>query len=100
MSEKKAFLSGPLTTSGLSFVFSPSVSYDEGSINASAEGVNIFTSLHLSRDEEGRLKISNASCDAVITKMRARFSGTLGYLTLNGASSESVMGDVLDLMDV
>ncbi|XP_056605767.1 phospholipid transfer protein isoform X2 [Triplophysa dalaica] len=52
--------------------------YDEGSINASAEGVNIFTSLHLSRDEEGRLKISNASCDAVITKMRARFSGTLG----------------------
>ncbi|XP_051997167.1 phospholipid transfer protein-like [Xyrauchen texanus] len=52
--------------------------YDEGAINASAEGVNIFTALHLSRDQEGRLKISNITCDATIAKMRARFSGTLG----------------------
>ncbi|XP_056126559.1 phospholipid transfer protein [Rhinichthys klamathensis goyatoka] len=52
--------------------------YDEGAINASAEGVNIFTVLHLSKDEEGRLKISNITCDASIAKMRAKFSGTLG----------------------
>lgn len=52
--------------------------YDEGAINASAEGVNIFTVLHLSKDDEGRLKISNVTCDASIAKMRAKFSGTLG----------------------
>uniref|UniRef100_A0A9J8AVF8 Phospholipid transfer protein n=1 Tax=Cyprinus carpio carpio TaxID=630221 RepID=A0A9J8AVF8_CYPCA len=52
--------------------------YDEGAINASAEGVNIFTVLHLTKDQEGRLKISNVTCDASIAKMRARFSGTLG----------------------
>ncbi|XP_052456301.1 phospholipid transfer protein [Carassius gibelio] len=52
--------------------------YDEGSINASAEGVNIFTVLHLIKDQDGRLKIANITCDAFITKMRARFSGTLG----------------------
>uniref|UniRef100_A0A672N860 Phospholipid transfer protein-like n=1 Tax=Sinocyclocheilus grahami TaxID=75366 RepID=A0A672N860_SINGR len=52
--------------------------YDEGAINASAEGVNIFTVLHLIKDKDGRLKISNVTCDAFITKMRARFSGTLG----------------------
>uniref|UniRef100_A0A8C1SIX7 Phospholipid transfer protein n=1 Tax=Cyprinus carpio TaxID=7962 RepID=A0A8C1SIX7_CYPCA len=52
--------------------------YDEGAINASAEGVNIFTVLHLIKDQEGRLKISNVTCDASIAKMRARFSGTLG----------------------
>ncbi|XP_051985497.1 phospholipid transfer protein-like isoform X1 [Xyrauchen texanus] len=52
--------------------------YDEGAINASAEGVNIFTALHLSRDQEGRLKISNITCDAAIAKMNAKFSGTLG----------------------
>ncbi len=57
------------------------VSYDEGAINASAEGVNIFTVLHLSKDTDGRLKISNVTCNASIAKMRARFSGTLGYLT-------------------
>lgn len=52
--------------------------YDEGAINASAEGVNIFTVLHLSKDTDGRLKISNVTCNASIAKMRARFSGTLG----------------------
>ncbi|XP_016312845.1 phospholipid transfer protein-like [Sinocyclocheilus anshuiensis] len=52
--------------------------YDEGAINASAEGVDIFTVLHLSKDKEGRLKISNVNCNASIAKMRARFSGTLG----------------------
>uniref|UniRef100_A0A8C1HFK1 Phospholipid transfer protein n=1 Tax=Cyprinus carpio carpio TaxID=630221 RepID=A0A8C1HFK1_CYPCA len=52
--------------------------YDEGAINASAEGVNIFTVLHLIKDQDGRLKISNITCNAFITKMRARFSGTLG----------------------
>lgn len=40
--------------------------------------MNINTALNLVRDEEGRLKISNVSCDARIAKMRAKFSGTLG----------------------
>ncbi|XP_040058555.1 phospholipid transfer protein [Gasterosteus aculeatus] len=52
--------------------------YDTGNINASAEGVNINTALSLIRDDEGRLKISNITCDAKIAKMRAKFSGTLG----------------------
>ncbi|KAJ4918346.1 hypothetical protein JOQ06_005132 [Pogonophryne albipinna] len=52
--------------------------YDTGNINASAEGVNINTVLNLIRDEEGRLKINNITCDAKITKMKAEFSGTLG----------------------
>ncbi|KAA8578196.1 hypothetical protein FQN60_010664, partial [Etheostoma spectabile] len=52
--------------------------YDTGNINASAEGVNINTVLSLIRDDEGRLKINNITCDAKINKMRARFSGTLG----------------------
>ncbi|XP_046892735.1 phospholipid transfer protein isoform X1 [Hypomesus transpacificus] len=52
--------------------------FDTGSINASAEGVNIHTALHLIRDEQGRLKINNITCDASIAKMRAKFDGTLG----------------------
>lgn len=52
--------------------------YDTGNINASAEGVSINTALNLIRDNEGRLKINNISCDANIAKMRAKFSGTLG----------------------
>ncbi|KAJ8259283.1 hypothetical protein COCON_G00182950 [Conger conger] len=51
--------------------------HDVGTINASAEGVNIHTALQLTRDDFGRLKISNVSCDAAISKMRAKFSGTL-----------------------
>lgn len=54
------------------------LSYDTGNINASAEGVNINTALNLIRDEEGRLKINNITCDAKINKMSAKFSGTLG----------------------
>ncbi|KAM9859635.1 phospholipid transfer protein [Aulostomus maculatus] len=52
--------------------------YDTGNINASAEGVNINTALNMIRDDEGRLKINNITCDAKINKMRAEFSGTLG----------------------
>ncbi|KAM6980020.1 phospholipid transfer protein [Aplochiton taeniatus] len=52
--------------------------FDTGSTNASAEGVNINTALHLIRDDLGRLKIGNVTCDASIAKMRAKFSGTLG----------------------
>ncbi|XP_029283828.1 phospholipid transfer protein isoform X2 [Cottoperca gobio] len=52
--------------------------YDTGNINASAEGVNINTVLNLIRDNEGRLKINNITCEAKISKMRAKFSGTLG----------------------
>ncbi|XP_072852662.2 phospholipid transfer protein [Pogona vitticeps] len=51
--------------------------YDIGSINTSAEGVHIHTALELSRDSTGRLKISNSSCNASITRMHAGFSGTL-----------------------
>lgn len=53
-------------------------SYDTGNINASAEGVNINTVLNLIRDDDGRLKINNMTCDANISKMKAKFSGTLG----------------------
>ncbi|XP_069031925.1 phospholipid transfer protein [Embiotoca jacksoni] len=52
--------------------------FDTGNINAAAEGVNINTAVDLIRDEEGRLKINNITCDAKITKMSAKFSGTLG----------------------
>uniref|UniRef100_A0A671UPH7 Phospholipid transfer protein n=1 Tax=Sparus aurata TaxID=8175 RepID=A0A671UPH7_SPAAU len=52
--------------------------YDTGNINASAEGVNINTILNLIRDDDGRLKINNITCDARIDKMKAQFSGTLG----------------------
>uniref|UniRef100_A0A8C8MDS9 Phospholipid transfer protein n=1 Tax=Oncorhynchus tshawytscha TaxID=74940 RepID=A0A8C8MDS9_ONCTS len=52
--------------------------YDTGAINASAEGVNIHTVLHTTRDELGRLKISNITCDASIAKMKMKFTGTLG----------------------
>lgn len=54
------------------------LSYDTGNINASADGVNINTTLSLIRDEEGRLKINDMICDAKISKMSAKFSGTLG----------------------
>lgn len=54
------------------------VSYDTGVINASADGVNINTVLNLIRDDNGRLKINNMTCDAKISKMTAKFSGTLG----------------------
>lgn len=60
------------------YVFWCGPSFDTGSINASAEGVNIHTALHLIRDEQGRLKINNITCDASIAKMRAKFDGTLG----------------------
>lgn len=52
--------------------------YDVGSINASAEGVDIDTKLKLIRDAGGRLKISNITCTTAIKKMKAYFSGTLG----------------------
>ncbi|KAM7037865.1 phospholipid transfer protein isoform 2-T2 [Acridotheres tristis] len=51
--------------------------YDIGSINASADGVHIYTVLELAKDEAGRLKISNMICNASIARMHAGFSGTL-----------------------
>ncbi|KAG8446531.1 hypothetical protein GDO86_014113 [Hymenochirus boettgeri] len=51
--------------------------YDAGMINASAEGVHIKTKIDLARDSLGRLRISNMSCDASISRMQAGFSGTL-----------------------
>uniref|UniRef100_A0A8C7CK35 Phospholipid transfer protein n=1 Tax=Oncorhynchus kisutch TaxID=8019 RepID=A0A8C7CK35_ONCKI len=58
--------------------------YDTGAINASAEGVNIHTVLHTTRDELGRLKISNITCDASIAKMKIKFTGTLGCFLVQG----------------
>ncbi|NWI74920.1 PLTP protein, partial [Dryoscopus gambensis] len=51
--------------------------YDIGSINASADGVHIYAVLRLAKDEAGRLKISNMTCNASIARMHAGFSGTL-----------------------
>uniref|UniRef100_A0A8C6ISR6 Uncharacterized protein n=1 Tax=Melopsittacus undulatus TaxID=13146 RepID=A0A8C6ISR6_MELUD len=51
--------------------------YDIGSINTSADGVHIHTVLQLAKDEAGRLKISNITCNASIARMHAGFSGTL-----------------------
>ncbi|XP_062852734.1 phospholipid transfer protein [Trichomycterus rosablanca] len=51
---------------------------DKGAINASAEGVNINTILHFAKDNLGRLKITNVTCDASIAKMRAKFGGFFG----------------------
>ncbi|XP_067410023.1 phospholipid transfer protein [Emydura macquarii macquarii] len=51
--------------------------YDIGSINASAQGVNIRTVLKLSMDKAGRLKISNISCNASVARMQTGFTGTL-----------------------
>lgn len=53
-------------------------SSDTGYINASAEGVNIQTVVNLVGDDQGRLRISNITCGANISKMKAQFSGTLG----------------------
>uniref|UniRef100_A0A3Q3WNS0 Uncharacterized protein n=1 Tax=Mola mola TaxID=94237 RepID=A0A3Q3WNS0_MOLML len=52
--------------------------FDTGNINASADGVNVNTVLNLIRDNQGRLKINNVTCDAKISKMRAKFHGTFG----------------------
>lgn len=51
--------------------------YDIGSINASAEGVNIRTALKLSMHKAGRLRISNLTCNASIARMQTGFTGTL-----------------------
>ncbi|XP_060046878.1 phospholipid transfer protein isoform X2 [Erinaceus europaeus] len=50
--------------------------YDGGYINASAEGVSIQTGLELSRDPTGRIKVSNVSCQASVSRMHAAFGGT------------------------
>ncbi|GAB5569140.1 BPI fold-containing family C protein [Prionailurus iriomotensis] len=50
--------------------------YDGGYINASAEGVSIRTALQLSRDPTGRIKVSNVSCQALVSRMHAAFGGT------------------------
>ncbi|XP_005392459.1 PREDICTED: phospholipid transfer protein [Chinchilla lanigera] len=50
--------------------------YDGGYINASAEGVSIRTGLQLSQDPTGRMKVSNVSCQAFVSKMHVAFGGT------------------------
>ncbi|XP_018611411.1 phospholipid transfer protein [Scleropages formosus] len=71
-----------IQNSSISLTFQRHILYwflhDVGAINASADGVNIHVALYMTRDDSGRLKISNMSCDAAVAKMRAKFSGTLG----------------------
>ncbi|XP_044520038.1 phospholipid transfer protein [Gracilinanus agilis] len=50
--------------------------YDGGFVDASAEGVSIHTALQLARDPGGRIKVSNVSCGASVSKMQAAFGGT------------------------
>uniref|UniRef100_A0A452VMH8 Phospholipid transfer protein n=1 Tax=Ursus maritimus TaxID=29073 RepID=A0A452VMH8_URSMA len=50
--------------------------YDGGYINASAEGVSIRTALQLSGDATGRIKVSNVSCQASVSRMHTAFGGT------------------------
>ncbi|XP_072488450.1 phospholipid transfer protein [Notamacropus eugenii] len=50
--------------------------YDGGYVDASAEGVSIHTALQLARDPGGRIKFSNVSCGASVSKMQAAFGGT------------------------
>ncbi|KAM6147515.1 phospholipid transfer protein [Erethizon dorsatum] len=50
--------------------------YDGGYINASAEGVSIRTGLQLSQDPTGRMRVSNVSCQAFISRMHVAFGGT------------------------
>ncbi|XP_027809936.2 phospholipid transfer protein [Marmota flaviventris] len=50
--------------------------YDGGYINASAEGVSIHTGLQLSQDSSGRMKVSNVSCQASVSRMHMVFGGT------------------------
>ncbi|XP_020023621.1 phospholipid transfer protein [Castor canadensis] len=50
--------------------------YDGGYINASAEGVSIHTGLQLSQDPTGRMKVSNVSCQASVSRMHMAFGGT------------------------
>lgn len=50
--------------------------YDGGYINASAEGVSIHTGLQLSQDSTGRMKVSNVSCQASVSRMHMAFGGT------------------------
>nr|XP_010956961.1 PREDICTED: LOW QUALITY PROTEIN: phospholipid transfer protein [Camelus bactrianus] len=50
--------------------------YDGGYINTSAEGMSIHTALQLSRDPTGRIKVSNVSCQASVSRMHAVFGGT------------------------
>ncbi|XP_036900064.1 phospholipid transfer protein [Sturnira hondurensis] len=54
--------------------------YDGGYINASAEGISIRTALQLSGDPTGRIKVSNVSCEASVSRMRAAFGGTFRKL--------------------
>lgn len=70
-------------------------SYDIGSINASADGVYIHTVLQLAKDEAGRLKISNMTCNASIAKMHAGFSGTLRYTQPLSSSPVAPLGQIL-----
>lgn len=54
--------------------------YDGGYINASADGVSIRTGLQLSQDPTGRMKVSNVSCQASVSKMHMAFGGTFKKL--------------------
>lgn len=65
--------------SSISITFQRDMMYwllkDYGQINASAEGVNIWTVLHLSKGEFGQMMINKVSCKASIAGMKAKFNG-------------------------
>ncbi|XP_006839396.1 PREDICTED: phospholipid transfer protein [Chrysochloris asiatica] len=50
--------------------------YDGGYINASAQGLSIYTALELSRGPSGQIKVSNISCQASVSRMHIAFGGT------------------------
>ncbi|XP_040837332.1 phospholipid transfer protein isoform X2 [Ochotona curzoniae] len=54
--------------------------YDGGYIDASAEGVSIRTGLQLSQDLAGRMKVSDVSCLASVSRMHTAFEGTFKRL--------------------
>nr|XP_003467746.1 phospholipid transfer protein [Cavia porcellus]XP_005002853.1 phospholipid transfer protein [Cavia porcellus] len=73
-----------ITNASLGLRFRRQLAYwvfsDGGYINASAEGVSIRTGLQLSQDPTGRMKVSNLSCQAFVSRMHMTFGGTFGRL--------------------
>ncbi|XP_051887484.1 phospholipid transfer protein [Pristis pectinata] len=78
--QRDAGLHFELNNSSISITFLRNMMYwlfqDVGQINASAEGANIWTVLHLSKSKFGQMKISKLSCKASIARMKAKFNGS------------------------
>uniref|UniRef100_UPI00398ECBE3 phospholipid transfer protein isoform X2 n=1 Tax=Pristiophorus japonicus TaxID=55135 RepID=UPI00398ECBE3 len=78
--QPEAGLHFEVKNSSISITFQRDMLYwmfqDVGQINASAEGVDIWTVLHLSNSQSGQLRISKVSCTASIARMHAKFTGS------------------------